>query len=141
MAPRLALVTLGVADLARATAFYEAIGFERRLRAAEGVAFFQLGPLGLSLYPDADLAGDAGVSPGAGGFRGMSLARNVATRQDVDAIIAVMLTAGGRPMRAAGEKEWGGYSGYVADPDGHAWEIAWNPGFPLGEDGAITIPA
>ncbi|WP_156679107.1 VOC family protein [Sphingomonas profundi] len=139
--PRITLVTLGVADLARATAFYEALGWPRRLREADGVAFFQLGPLGLSLYPDADLAVDAKVRPREGqGFRGMSLAQNLPGRADVDAAIAALLAAGATLLAAAEEKAWGGYGGYVADPDGHAWEIAWNPGFPLADDGAMTIP-
>lgn len=140
MEPRVTLITLGVADLARATAFYEALGWPRRMRAAEGVAFFQLGPIGLGLFPTPDLAADAGTVPGGGGFRGVSLAQNLASREAVDAAIATMLAAGGTLMTAAAEKEWGGYGGYVADPDGHAWEIAWNPGFPLAGDGAVTIP-
>jgi catechol 2,3-dioxygenase-like lactoylglutathione lyase family enzyme len=140
MEPRISLITLGVADLARATAFYEALGWPRRLRAAEGVAFFQLGPLGLSLFPNADLAEDAGVAPGGKGFRGMSLAYNARTRDEVDTVMAAMLAAGGTLTKPAEEKFWGGYGGYVADPDGHAWEIAWNPGFAIAEDGGITIP-
>ncbi len=140
--PRISLITLGVSDLPRAIAFYEAIGWRRALRAAEGVAFFQLGPLGLSLYPDADLAEDAKTAPRVGtGFRGISLGHNARTREAVDAAIATMLAADGTLLVPAEEKFWGGYGGYVADPDGHAWEIAWNPAFPLDETGAITIPA
>ncbi len=140
--PRISLITLGVADLARASAFYEALGWERREKALDGVRFFQLGRLGLSLFPDPDLAEDAGLLPHeGGGFRGMSLGHNTRTREDVDAVIAAMLAAGGTILKPAEEKFWGGYGGYVADPDGHAWEIAWNPGFPIGEDGGITIPA
>lgn len=140
MEPRISLITLGVADLARATAFYEALGWPRRLREAEGVAFFQLGATGFSLYPNSDLADDAGVAQGGGGFRGMSLAYITRSREEADAVIADMLAAGGTLMKPAEEKFWGGYSGYVADPDGHAWEIAWNPGFAIDESGAITIP-
>ena len=137
---RISLITLGVADLARATAFYEALGWPRRMREADGVAFFQLGPVGLSLYPNDDLAEDAGMAPGGAGFRGMTLAYNTRTREEVDTVLATMLAAGGTLMKPAEEKFWGGYGGYVADPDGHAWEIAWNPGFPIGEDGGITVP-
>ena len=140
--PRISLVTLGVADLARAAAFYEALGWPRAMRDAQGDAFFQLGPIGLSLYPTGDLAEDAGVPARASDdFRGMSLAQNVRTREAVDRVIAAMLAAGGTLLTAAADKVWGGYGGYVADPDGHAWEIAWNPGFPVTENGAITIPA
>ncbi|MET0270367.1 MAG: VOC family protein [Sphingomonas sp.] len=140
MEPRVTLITLGVADLARATAFYAALGWPRRFTAAEGVAFFQIGPIGLSLFPTGALAADAGVATGGGGFRGMSLAQNVASRAEVDTVIATMLAAGGTLTKPAEEKDWGGYGGYVADPDGHAWEIAWNPFFPLDDDGAVTIP-
>lgn len=138
--PRITLITLGVADLARAIAFYEAIGWPRRFTAAEGVAFFQLGPVGLSLFPIEELAADAGASPTVEGFRGVSLGHNLRTRDAVDDAIAVMIAAGGRVIKSAEEKDWGGYSGYVADPDGHAWEIAWNPHFPLDEAGGVTIP-
>ena len=142
--PRISLITLGVADLTRAIAFYEALGWRRVPVGSDGVAFYQLGPLGLSLYPDADLAEDAKVPPrpktGEGtAFRGITLAHNVRTRAEVDVVMATMLAAGGTLMVAAEEKFWGGYGGYVADPDGHAWEIAWNPGFPIGKDGGITI--
>jgi len=141
MEPRLSLVTLGVADLARSIAFYEALGWKRSMTAAEGVAFFQLGPIVLSLFPDPDLAEDAGLSVRAStDFRGISLAHNVRERGEVDAVVALMERAGGTVLKRPEEKDWGGYGAYVADPDGHAWEIAWNPGFPIAEDGALTLP-
>lgn len=141
MEARISLITLGVADLERAIAFYTALGWPRRLAAAEGVAFFQLGPIGLSLYPAGELADDARVAARTSSdFRGISLGHNCRSREDVDAVISAMLAAGGISLAAAEEKVWGGYGGYVADPDGHAWEIAWNPAFPIGEDGAIAIP-
>lgn len=141
MEPRLSLVTLGVADLARSTAFYEALGWKRSMKEAEGVAFFQLGPIVLSLWSNADLATDAGVPQRTSmEFRGISLAHNVRQRDEVDAIVALLESAGGTVLKAPEAKFWGGYVAYVADPDGHAWEIAWNPGFPIAEDGAVILP-
>lgn len=139
---RLSLVTLGVADLARATAFYEALGWTRSLRAAEGVAFFQLDGMGLSLFPREALAEDAGQPLGMHrGFPNFSLAHNVRSRGEVDAVVGRWCAAGGTVLHPAEDKVWGGYSAYVADSEGFAWEIAWNPGFPIGDDGGIAIPA
>ena len=140
MEPRLSLVTLGVADLDRSRAFYEGLGWRRSARSFEGVAFFQLGPLILSLYPRTALAADAGVSARGEGFRGFSLAHNVASRGEVDAVLALAVEAGGAIVTAAADKAWGGYSGYTADPDGFLWEIAWNPHFPIGSDRSVTLP-
>lgn len=141
MDQRLSLVTLGVADLSRAVAFYEGIGWTRAMQAAEGVAFFQLGGIGLSLYPEEELALDAGLLPrGREGFRGISLAYNVRERDHVDAIVEKLTALGGTVSKPPEDKFWGGYGAYVLDPDGHAWEIAWNPAFPIGEGGAITLP-
>jgi uncharacterized protein len=141
MEQRLSLVTLGVADLARSVAFYEALGWRRGLRAAEGVAFFQLGGVVLSLWDENSLADDAGVPARADkGFRGMALAHNVRSREEVDAAVVAVEAAGGTVTKAPEEKFWGGYGAYVADLDGHAWEIAWNPGFAIAADGSITLP-
>ncbi len=141
MEPRLSLVTLGVADLDRSMAFYEALGWKRSMTKAEGVAFFQLGPIVLSLWPNSDLAADAGLPERASTeFRGLSLAHNVRQRDEVDAAVTLMESAGGTVLKTPGETFWGGYIAYVADPDGHVWEIAWNPGFPIAEDGAVTLP-
>ena len=140
MEPRLSLVTLGVADLALARAFYEGLGWTRRVQGAEGVAFYQLGPLALSLYPRTDLAADAGVPAEGSGFRGFSLAHNVGSRAEVDIVVARAAAAGGAVVAPPSEKSWGGYSGYVADPDGTLWEIAWNPLFPLDASGSLTLP-
>lgn len=142
MEQRLSLVTLGVGDLARAIAFYEAIGWTRSMRAAEGVAFFQLGRIALSLYPQGDLAEDAGQAIGPrDGFPNFSLAHNVRTRAEVDRLVDQWRAAGATMLKPAEDKVWGGYSAYVADPEGFAWEIAWNPGFPLGDDGGVALPA
>lgn len=138
---RLSLVTLGVADLARAVAFYEALGLRRQVKAAEGAAFFDAGGVVLSLYPRHELAADAGVLPGrAGQFGGIALACNRGSRAEVDTTLIRAVAAGGRALRPAQPTFWGGYSGYVADPDGHPWEIAHNPGFPFDEAGRIVLP-
>lgn len=135
------LITLGVADLERSIRFYEALGLTRRVRKAEGAAFFEAGGVALSLYPRHELAADAGVVPGrAGQFGGFALACNRASRIEVDATLIRAVAAGGRALRPAQATFWGGYSGYVADPDGHAWEVAHNPGFPLGPDGRLSLP-
>ncbi|MFC0407328.1 VOC family protein [Roseomonas elaeocarpi] len=140
MEPRLSLVTLGVADLARATGFYEALGWPRRMHAAEGVAFFQLNGIALSLYPRAALASDAGVPLQQAPSQGFTLAYNTRGREEVDAVLARAAALGGKVTRPAQEACWGGYHGHFADPDGFLWEIAWNPGFALGPDGALTLP-
>ncbi|QIB36238.1 VOC family protein [Ancylobacter pratisalsi] len=138
----MSLVTLGVSDLPRATAFYEALGLERKMRAAEGVAFFMAGPVALSLYPRHELAADAGVIDGRRGqFGGMALACNRVSRAEVDATLIRAVAAGGRALRPAQATFWGGYSGYVADPDGYPWEIAHNPGFAIDGEGRLTLPA
>ena len=141
MEPRLSLITLGVADLERSIAFYEALGWQRSVREAQGVAFFQLGAIALSLFPRADLAADAGIDPQGSGFAGFALAHNLRNREEVDALVTTMVAAGGTLVRAAHNQPWGGYSAYLADPDGFLWELAWNPGFPLGENGELTLPA
>lgn len=140
MEQRLSLITLGVRDLALSTRFYEALGWRRSVRGAEGVSFFQAGSLGLSLYPLRDMARDAGIAAERSGFAGISLAYNTRTRNEVDTVLADAEAAGGRLIRPADETSWGGYVGYFADPDGHLWEVAWNPGFALDEAGALHLP-
>jgi catechol 2,3-dioxygenase-like lactoylglutathione lyase family enzyme len=137
---RLSLVTLGVPDLAAATAFYEAMGWRRGMREADGVSFFQAGDMILSLFGWAELAADAGLPAGGQGFRGVSLAYNARSREEADAVLAEAARAGGRITRPARDTAWGGYSGYFADPAGHLWEVAWNPAFAIGPDGAVRLP-
>jgi catechol 2,3-dioxygenase-like lactoylglutathione lyase family enzyme len=141
MDPRLTLVTLGVADLARASRFYEALGWTRSAYASEGVAFFQLGGLVLSLYPRTALAADAGVPADGSGFRGFALAHNTASREETDAVLAQAVRAGATLVKPAQEAFWGGYSGYFADPDGTLWEVAWNPELIPQGDGTVRLPA
>lgn len=140
MEPRVSLITLGVADLARARAFYERLGFAAAPIGGEDVVFFQAGALALCLFPRASLACDAGVADDGAGFRGVALAHNVRRREEVAAVIAEAVAAGGRAAKPAADAPWGGCSGYFADPDGHLWEVAWNPHFPIGPDGALSLP-
>ncbi len=140
MEQRLSLITLGVIDLARSTAFFEALGWRRSMKAAEGVAFFQCGGIAFGLFPLDELAKDAHVAPADGGSTAMSIAHNARTRDEVDALLAEAEAAGAEIVKPAEEVFWGGYSGYFRDLDGHLWEIAWNPGFEFAPDGAITLP-
>jgi catechol 2,3-dioxygenase-like lactoylglutathione lyase family enzyme len=139
MEPRISLVTLGVADMARARRFYEALGW-RASGPSEGVTFFQAGGMILSLYGRDALAEDAHLPPGASGFGGITLAYNVHERADVDHVLGEAKAAGATILKPGEDVFWGGYSGYFADPDGHPWEVAWNPHFPLAEDGSIRLP-
>ena len=140
MEPRISLITLGVADLARSKEFYTRLGLKASSVGGDGVVFFQMGALGLSLFPRESLAGDAKVSAEGAGFRGIMLAHNVRTREEVAEVIAEAVRAGAALVKASGEAFWGGQSGYFADPDGHLWEVAWNPGAPLGPNGEFTLP-
>lgn len=139
---RLHLVTLGVADLARACAFYAAMGLERRDADATGVAFFLAGHVVLSLYPRDRLAEDAALDAGGElpAFRGHTLACNVAEAEAVAGVIARAVAAGGTCVKPAQPVFWGGTSGYFTDPDGHLWEVAHNPFFPFDGEGRLTVP-
>jgi catechol 2,3-dioxygenase-like lactoylglutathione lyase family enzyme len=137
----LSLVTLGVSDLAKSTAFYEALGFRRKSRGADGVAFFEAGGGILSLWPTAELAKDAEIeSANSGGFRGMSLASNCTSASEVDRALARAIGAGATLIRSARNVFWGGYTAYFADPDGHLWEVAHNPQFPFSAAGRLLLP-
>lgn len=141
MEPRISLVTLGVRDLERAIAFYRD-GLHWRLSSASSgdIAFFQTGGTVLALFPYDELAADANLAPDSSGFGGITLAHNVASKDQVDAVLAEVRAAGATILKPATEAEWGGYSGYFADPDGYPWEVAWNPFFPLAPDGSVQLP-
>ena len=141
MEPRISLVTLGVADMPRARRFYEALGWRASGASNEHVTFFQLGGLGLSLYGRAALAEDGHLPGDEAGFGGIAFGYNVRERADVDGALDEARAAGGTILKPAEEVFWGGYSGYFADPDGHPWEVAWNPHFPILDDGTIQLPA
>lgn len=138
----LSFVTLGVADVETSAAFYERLGFTRSSGSVPGdIAFFKLGGTVLAVWGYANLAADAGLPAGTPPpFRGFSLAVNVATEAEVDRVLAFAAEAGGTPLHPPRRMDWGGYSGYFADPDGNAWEVAYNPGFPLDADGRPVVP-
>ena len=138
MEQRISMVTLGVADLARARAFYEAMGW--RGQEVSETVFFQAGGMVLVLWGAAELGEDAGLGAPGGGFRGTALAQNVRSSAEVDAVVAAAAAAGGTVTKAPGPTSYGGYAGYFTDPDGHAWEVAHNPGFLLADDGTVTVP-
>ena len=140
MEPRVSLVTLGVANLARSRAFYERLGWRVSSASSDAIVFFQAGGMALALYPRADLAKDARLAAEGSGFGGIALAHNTRTRDEVDRLLAEAAAAGAAILKPAEEASWGGYSGYFADPDGFPWEVAWNPGFLLAEDGSLHLP-
>jgi catechol 2,3-dioxygenase-like lactoylglutathione lyase family enzyme len=137
---RLSLVTLGVSDLGRARRFYEALGWQSGADADDDVVFFRAGGTVLALWGRAELAEDSGVEDG-GGWGGVTLAHNVRSPEEVDAVMAEAERAGATITRAAGPTFWGGYSGAFTDPDGHAWEVAHNPHWNLAADGSVVLPA
>lgn len=142
MEQRLSLVTLGVRDIAEGTAFYQRLGWTASSAGNENVTFFQLGGIILGLYGRDALAEDAGFpTEPAAGFSGVALAYNGRSRDEVDTVLAEAEAAGGEIVKSAEDAFWGGYSGYFRDPDGHLWEVAWNPFFPIDEDGSIRLPA
>ncbi len=136
---RVSLVTLGVADLARSCAFYEALGWRTRSDPEQGVVFFQAGGIVVGLWSREELARDSVVGEDAGGWGGITLAHNVRSPGEVDALLREAAAAGAEIRREGGPTFWGGYSGLFADPDGHRWEIAHNPGWTLAEDGSIRL--
>ncbi len=140
MDQRVSLITLGVADVARSLAFYRALGWTEHQRASEEgeIAFFQAGGIVVALWSRADLAVDSTVVDGDG-WGGVTLAHNVGTRAEVDALLELARSAGARIGRPGAETEWGGYSGVFVDPDGHPWEVAHNPYWGLGSDGAVDL--
>jgi catechol 2,3-dioxygenase-like lactoylglutathione lyase family enzyme len=139
MEQRLSLVTLGVADLERARRFYEdGLGWRRGNAHAE-VVFFQIGGAVLGLVSRKELAADARLPDEGGGFGGITLAYNARSREEVDAVLAEAAGAGASILKPAEDAFWGGYSGYFADPDGHPWEVAWNPEWTILEDGSIRL--
>jgi predicted lactoylglutathione lyase len=149
MEQRISLITLGVADITRARAFYERLGWQGQ--EAEETVFFQAGDMALILWDRAKLAADSGVADsgvadsgvadhGPGGFDGVVLAHNVRSRAEVDTLMADAAAAGAEITQPTRETFYGGYAGCFRDPDGHVWEIAWNPGFTLAPDGSLVLP-
>lgn len=138
---RISFVTLGVQDLKTSAGFYEALGWQRSSASTDEVAFFQTAQAVLSLFLLPLLAAEVGVEVGERPpFRGLTLAINVDSEDEVDAVLDVALAAGGTVPRPGSRADWGGYTGYFADPEGHLWEVAHNPFFPMDSDGKVTVP-
>ena len=138
--PRISIVTLGVEDVARSTGFYERLGWKRAEASQESVTFIQLKGTVLALFSRAALAEDAHVENTPKGFSGVTLAHNVASETGVDAVYKFAISCGATPVKQPEKVFWGGYSGYFADPDGHLWEVAYNPFFPQDASGHIMLP-
>ena len=138
MEQRVSLVTLGVSDLARARAFYEALGWTTGAEADDDVVFFQAGGMIVALWDRGRLAEDSGVEDD-GGWGGVTFAYNVRSPAEVDAVIEEARAAGATIPREPGETFWGGYSGIFVDPDGHPWEAAHNPRWTIAEDGSVRL--
>lgn len=136
---RVTLITLGVDDLDRAKTFYAALGWVPA-EEQDGVAFYQINGLVLGLFGRADLAKDQGRAGAVLGTGAMTLAQNFNDQAAVDTAYAEAIAAGATALKAPENVFWGGYSGYFADPDGHVWEVAHNPFWPLNEDGSLTLP-
>jgi catechol 2,3-dioxygenase-like lactoylglutathione lyase family enzyme len=140
MEPRISLITLGVRDLERARAFYEALGFPTGAAPGDDVVFFRTGGTLLALWDRAALAEDSGVED-TDGWGGMTLAHNVRSPAEVDAVVEDARAAGANIVREPGETFWGGYDAIFTDPDGHPWEVAHNPRWTIREDGSVELPA
>ncbi len=138
MDQRVSLITLGVADLGRARAFYEALGWHTNAEPADDVIFFQAGGMILGLWGRDQLAQDSGLEDN-GGWGGVALAMNVSSPAEVDAVLDEARAAGARVPREGAETFWGGYSGLFIDPDGHPWEVAHNPHWTLDPDGLVRL--
>jgi uncharacterized protein len=137
---RLSLITLGVADLARARAFYEGLGWQTRAEPDDDVVFFQAGCMIVALWPRDLLAEDTVVEDN-GGWGGITLAYNARSPGEVDEVVGQAEAAGATIGRPPAETFWGGYSGVFLDPDGHPWEVAHNPRWTIDADGAVRLPA
>jgi len=144
MEQRLSLITLGVESIARGRAFYESLGWKPSSVGASAtgdaaVCFFQVGGIVLALWSRQALAKDARIADDGGRFHGMALAYNARNKPEVDVVLAEAAQAGGRIVKPAETTFYGGYAGYFADPDGHLWEIAWNPDFKIDAEGNLRL--
>jgi uncharacterized protein len=141
--PRFTVITLGVSDMRASIAFYEALGFERKMHATgEAVAFFDTGGTVIALFPWDQLAGDAKLSdqPRPTTFRGSTLAWNCSSTEEVDTVLDFAISCGASLLKPAHKTDYGGYSGYFADPDNHLWEVVVAPGIEVGEDRRVHLP-
>lgn len=140
MEPRVTFITLGVQDVGRSRKFYEALGFKASSASQPSVTFFDAGGVVLALFGRDALAEDASVPADGSGFSGFALAHNVNSESDVDRTLHEAVAAGAKLLKPGQKVFWGGYSGYFSDPDGHLWEVAYNPFMPLDGDGRPTLP-
>lgn len=138
MDQRISLITLGVRDLARSLAFYEALGWSGQV--VQETAFFQAGGLAVVLWSRDDLVEDLSIEDAGASFGGIALAHNVRSTEEVDDLLATAERAGATITRPARTTFYGGYAGCFTDPDGHPWEVAHNPGFTLDADGSLRLP-
>jgi len=139
MEQRLTMITLGVADLAQATEFYERVVGWKKRPGPPGIAFFDLGGLVFSLYPHGDLAADIGIAAEGAAYKGFTLAHCARSEKEVDDIFTRLKRDGATIVKPPQRASWGGYSGYFADPDGHNWEVAYNPHWTIGKDGRVAM--
>ncbi len=140
MDQRISIVTLGTDDMARAVAFWEAMGWPRRAKAFTAIAMFQAGGLAFAIYPFDKLAKDCGMTDRGPGFGGFTLAHVVGSEAEVDALLANAVANGATLQKPAHKTLWGGYSGYFCDPDGHPWEVVFTPHLTLADGGSLTLP-
>jgi hypothetical protein len=141
MRPKLNIVTLGVRDIERSLQFYQkGLGWKPSSASQDDIAFFSLGGVVLALYPREKLAEDAHVNPAGSGFSGITLAHNTKSQEEVDQVLQTVENLGAKIIKKAEKVFWGGYSGYFADPDGHLWEVAWNPFFEFDEVDNLSLP-
>lgn len=140
VAPHISMITLGVGDIAEATAFYERLGFKTSSASQDAVTFMRAGCVVLGLFGRDELQEDAKAYDVWAGDGGAAVAMNYASEAEVDAMMAAAEAAGARILKPAEKAFWGGYSGYFADPDRHAWEVAHNPFWPMLENGRIDLP-
>lgn len=135
----ISVITLGVKDLQRSTVFYETLGFLKSKKSDAEITWLRTGSTILALYPWELLAKDATISSAGSGFRGITLALNMQSKDDVDTMILNAREAGAQVLKKPQPVFWGGYSGYFTDPDGHIWEVAHNPFTPVDEHGNLDI--
>jgi uncharacterized protein len=140
MDQRISIVTLGTNDMDRAVAFWEAMGWPRRAKAFTAIAMFQCGPVAFAIYPFEKLADDCGMTDRGPGFGGFTIAHNMPSKAAVDELLATAVANGATLQKPAHEAFWGGYSGYFLDPDGHPWEVAYNPFVAMGPNGEMLLP-
>ena len=140
MEQRVSLITLGVSDLARSRAFYAALGWKEKWSDCEFIAFFQLNGQVLGLYPLSSLMTDQGKANALPAPGGITLGINVREKDEVPALCAAFVAAGGTVTSLPADTPWGSYTAYAADPDGHPWEFTWLPAFPLTEKGELWLP-